>query len=235
MTSKIRYGTVKKCTKCGIVKPCSEFYLRRRNGLHYLHSHCKACVDLEHKDWATRNPDRIKAGKKRSRAKNADKIKIAVRKYRAKTKEKWTEYGRRYRAANRERVRQWQRLGDARRRARIDFRLHDSIRVSIRESLIKKGGRSGAHHWPRHLGYGPQELKKHLESLFLTGMSWGNYGEWHIDHIIPRSYFRFDSLESPGLKACWALSNLRPLWAIDNVRKGSKLPIELGQYTNELS
>lgn len=45
-------------------------------------------------------------------------------------------------------------------------------------------------------------------------MTWENYGKngWHIDHIIPKSFFKFDSQEHPAFKACWALSNLQPLW-----------------------
>jgi len=30
------------------------------------------------------------------------------------------------------------------------------------------------------LGYSAEELKIHLESLFKEGMTWDNYGEWHI-------------------------------------------------------
>ena len=32
------------------------------------------------------------------------------------------------------------------------------------------------------LGYSALDLKNHLEFLFTDGMSWNNYGEWHIDH-----------------------------------------------------
>ncbi len=48
-------------------------------------------------------------------------------------------------------------------------------------------------------------------------------GAWHIDHIIPKSSFSFQNNTDQGFKKCWALSNLQPLWAIDNIRKGSKI------------
>ena len=63
------------------------------------------------------------------------------------------------------------------------------------------------------LGYDGDELRRHVESQFLPGMSWANYGEWHIDHIKPRSTFRLPD----EMFKCFALSNLRPLWAIDNI------------------
>ncbi|WP_312999685.1 hypothetical protein [Leclercia sp.] len=64
------------------------------------------------------------------------------------------------------------------------------------------------------------ELKQHLESLFVGGMSWDNYGKWHIDHIKPCSLF--DQSDEGQLKDCWSLSNLQPLWAEDNIKKGNK-------------
>lgn len=62
------------------------------------------------------------------------------------------------------------------------------------------------------LGYSAIELKEHLESLFLEGMSWKNYGEWHIDHIKMVSEFDKDT----PLNVVNSLDNLRPLWAKDN-------------------
>ena len=62
------------------------------------------------------------------------------------------------------------------------------------------------------LGYSALDLKKHIESLFLEGMSWENYGEWHIDHI--KMVSTFDK-ETP-MNIVNSLENLRPLWAEDN-------------------
>ena len=57
----------------------------------------------------------------------------------------------------------------------------------------------------------------HLERQFLRGMTWDNYGEWHIDHIVPVT--AFDLTNDEDLIACFALTNLRPLWAKDNRKK----------------
>jgi len=45
---------------------------------------------------------------------------------------------------------------------------------------------------------------------------------WHIDHIRPISAFSFTVPEDPEFKECWALNNLQPLWAFDNLSKGGK-------------
>jgi hypothetical protein len=60
-----------------------------------------------------------------------------------------------------------------------------------------------------------EELKTYLESLFTEGMTWDNYGEWHIDHIRPVSSFSAEEWEQIN-----HYSNLQPLWAKDNLSKG---------------
>lgn len=72
------------------------------------------------------------------------------------------------------------------------------------------------------LQYSLQELMTHLESQFQPGMSWENYGQWHIDHIKPDCAFQYSSIFDDDFKKCWALSNLQPLWAKDNLSKGAK-------------
>jgi hypothetical protein len=71
------------------------------------------------------------------------------------------------------------------------------------------------------------DLRIHLESLWISGMSWENYGvgenKWCIDHILPTCSFTFSSYEDEEFKTCWALSNLRPLWYKENCIKGKKV------------
>lgn len=76
--------------------------------------------------------------------------------------------------------------------------------------------------WTQHLGYTPAELRCHIERQFEPGMSWENKGQWHIDHIVPVSAFRIESIDSPEFRACFGLANLRPVWARVNLSKGSK-------------
>jgi hypothetical protein len=68
------------------------------------------------------------------------------------------------------------------------------------------------------LGYSPSLFKEYIESKFTEGMTWDNYGEWHVDHIRPIS--SFNKTDNP--KDVNALENLQPLWKFDNLSKGSK-------------
>jgi hypothetical protein len=71
------------------------------------------------------------------------------------------------------------------------------------------------------IGCSFEQFKSHLESQFTKKMSWENYGTfWHIDHIVPRSYFGTSEKE---LLACWNFNNLRPLEAKKNVRRQDKV------------
>ena len=79
-------------------------------------------------------------------------------------------------------------------------------------------------YWERLVGYGIDDLKEHLEKQFKDGMSWENYGEWAIDHIIPKSAFNFEKPEDEDFKRCWNLKNLQPMWARENSIKGKKIP-----------
>jgi 5-methylcytosine-specific restriction endonuclease McrA len=77
--------------------------------------------------------------------------------------------------------------------------------------------------WENLVNYKLEDLKSHLEKQFKDGMSWENYGKWHIDHIIPISNFTIDSVESEEFKKCWSLNNLQPLWADENIKKSNKM------------
>jgi hypothetical protein len=71
--------------------------------------------------------------------------------------------------------------------------------------------------------YSLKELMQHLQKLFKPGMTWANYGNWHIDHKIPVSVFNFTRPEDIDFKRCWALDNLQPMWAKENISKGASL------------
>ena len=96
------------------------------------------------------------------------------------------------------------------------------IGKGIRDSLrYKDGDIAKSNTTFELLDFTKVELIAHLESLFTDGMSWENMGEWHIDHIRPIASFNYDSTDHPEFKECWALENLQPLWATDNMSKGS--------------
>lgn len=70
------------------------------------------------------------------------------------------------------------------------------------------------------LGCNLEQFREHLQSNFLPGMTWSNYGKWHIDHIKPLACFNLK--EEEQVKACCHYTNLQPLWASDNIKKGKK-------------
>lgn len=100
-------------------------------------------------------------------------------------------------------------------RKRLNGRMATLMRYSLKG---KKNGRK----WETLAGYTLADLMAHLESKFQPGMTWENMVEWHIDHIRPQCSFSYADASDPEFRQCWALSNLQPLWAVDNLRKGSK-------------
>ena len=75
------------------------------------------------------------------------------------------------------------------------------------------------------IGCSVESLRKHLESKFTDGMSWMNYGEWEIDHILPLT--SFDLTNPEEYSKCVHYSNLQPLWAMDNLKKGNKIKVAI--------
>lgn len=67
------------------------------------------------------------------------------------------------------------------------------------------------------LGYDGERLKFWMELQFQPGMSWENYGEWHIDHVKPVAAFTREGVTDPAVIN--ALENLQPLWAAENLSK----------------
>jgi hypothetical protein len=72
------------------------------------------------------------------------------------------------------------------------------------------------------LPYTLEELIGHLESKFKEGMTWENYGQWHVDHIKPMISFDIKEPTDKYFQECWSLNNLQPLWGHDNLSKGSR-------------
>jgi hypothetical protein len=113
-------------------------------------------------------------------------------------------------------------------------KLASAIRCQIHRAL-KHGGITKDKRTFDLLGYSLEQLKAHLEAKFLPGMTWSNYGQWHLDHVIPKSWFTYGSADEFSFEVCWSLWNFEPRWGLDNLRKrnrcvertdGSDIPIQ---------
>lgn len=179
---------------------------------------CSYCSELKHLDDFRRSPHG--GGGKTTVCVECSKA-ASIRWARA-NRERKAQTDRLWRERNPDRYRAGMRAQSRKRRLSPEYRISCRVGSSLRQSLKSHRGAKGGRTF-EIIGYSPQELIAHLERQFLKGMSWDNMGEWHIDHIIPLSSFKITGPDDPELKRAWALANLRPLWAQDNLRKSSKV------------
>lgn len=178
------------------------------------------------------------------RESNSERVKLSKKTYYENNKEKILDYSKQFRLDNLDRYKEKDRLYNLNNRAKkakqnkeyrqktiekyrdyirnkyntdLEFKLRRISRGFVRRAFLaintKKSDTTR-----KLLGYSPIQLKAHIESQFKEGMTWDNYGEWHIDHIIPISSAN-TLAEAIELSQ---LNNLQPLWGIDNIRKSNK-------------
>lgn len=99
----------------------------------------------------------------------------------------------------------------------LRMRLRSRIKYAVRAGAAQKLGNCRS-----LIGCDATEFRRYIESLFRPGMSWQNKQEWHIDHIIPVSAFDLSTEE--GQQAAFHYTNMRPLWAHENLKKHAKPP-----------
>ena len=197
----------------------TEYFSRRaevKDGMRYS---CKKCDSKHRKERRQKNPDKYRERCRRWYKKNIDQEHERMRLRREENPEKFREAARKWRKNNpqkrNETAKRWRNAKDSR-------RMNDSITSAIYKGL--KGEKNGIH-WEDLVGYAIDDLIRHLESQFTEGMSWANYGKhgWHVDHIIPQSVFNFTKPEHEDFKRCWALENLQPMWAKENIAKHCRI------------
>lgn len=219
---------------------CGETVSRSSN----RQKRCEPCQRAEHAARSRRdraaNPGKIAALNRRYRAANRERLLEADRQrywenaeaFRRQSKERHHASRDERNAVRREKY--WrgkvrpspitpeQRAERKRQAARVRYHsdpLRWRMAAAIRRALE---GRKERRSWTALVGYTVDELRQHIERQFLKGMTWENMGEWHLDHIVPLSAFKYESPDDPDFQAAWALTNLRPLWAPDNQKKHSK-------------
>ncbi len=141
-----------------------------------------------------------------------------ARQDRAKNPEKYREKVRNYRktmpAEQLKKIRESEKLYKRKWLQNPVNRLAHQLRTRINKFIHR--GQSAT----KELGCSVVELKLYLESKFQPGMSWDNYGKWHVDHILPLS--KFDLTDPEQFRKAVHFTNLQPLWASDNIRKRDK-------------
>jgi hypothetical protein len=211
-------GPTIKCFRCEVEKPKEDFY--ERGCL------CRECVRTSSGEWAEENPERSKEIKNAWAEENREEINEKTRKRYHDNLE-----------ASRERSRAYSRNNKGKRNASQNAYLKKKLKndpqyrayCTCRRrmwNLIDAAGSSKDTPSAQLIGLPRLEFIAYLESLFLPGMSWENYGKgkdkWNIEHIIPAAYF--NHLHISEQKRCWNYTNLRPMWEPENSSKSDKMP-----------
>jgi hypothetical protein len=206
----------KICSKCKENKSTDFFYKdkTRKDG---FRSRCKKCCLIESYDYEFRNPIVVRNKSLKYRKNNQDKIKISNKEWRDKNADYAKKKIKLWRDKNKNHIKKYKNN-----KYNNDplYKLTENVRCRI-NIFLKKTNIIKKNKTFEIVGCSPQFLKEYLEQKFTEGMSWDNYGlyGWHIDHIIPLSSV---NTEEEIYKLCH-YTNLQPLWATDNLKKGSKL------------
>jgi len=141
---------------------------------------------------------------------------IREKEKRDKNREEHNRKSREWRAANKERINTEKREREQIRRDDEPlYRLRHNLSTRLYLAVSKKVGNTF-----ELVGCSKEELATFLEAEFTEGMTWDNYGTWHVDHIKPCCAFDLEVPEEQ--KKCFHWTNLQPLWARDNCSKGGR-------------
>lgn len=191
------------CIKCNLDLSLDNFRIRSDTGK-YLNT-CKSCCSIFQAKYREEHREKVRATSKAWREQNLERARESFRRWRRNN----LEYARQKEKE--------QKLKECKNNPlfRIRKALARRIQHAIRDN--QKSART-----LELLGCSLAQFKAHIESQFQNGMSWENYGQWHIDHIKP--CVSFDLSNPLEQKTCFRYSNLQPLWAKDNLKKGAKMP-----------
>lgn len=183
------------CRKCNLTKELNENNFRLTQNK-YLR---RICLDCDRKEANESTKKRLIYAR--------DAIRISKRKYQTNRRQRDPVY----------KMRKY---------------LSTAIYQALRDSNSKKHGSI-----MNYLSYSIDELKIHLEQQFESWMSWKNMKKydnktwnnndsntwvWNLDHIVPQSLLPYISMEDDNFKKCWALENLRPYSAKQNIIDGNR-------------
>lgn len=212
------FWNIKTCRKCGRSLPETDVYFRvcadAANG---LYPRCRICVSAHGRAKYIANLGARRIYDAAYRLANADKVKAGIK--------RWHENNREYVAAYRKKKLQENRpIRALKQKARYasDPQFREKVKLLRRLDHALRGTSVRSPATAELLGCSQSFLRSHLEALFSDGMSWGNRGKgkvgWQVDHIVP--CHNFDLTDEAQRRACFHYTNLRPLWSVDNLKKG---------------
>lgn len=164
------------------------------------------------------NRDKLRRYYKNYRLVNSESISRKNKKYKESNSNKLKEKNKEYYRLNKDKISKY-RSGYIKKRRKEDSLYNLKLRMRSRlYSAIVKNGYVKSNTTESIIGCSFDYLKTYIESKFIDGMSWDNFGSWHIDHIIPLA----SAKTKEELLKLSHYTNLQPLWAKDNLIKGSK-------------
>jgi hypothetical protein len=217
----------KTCSLCKLEKDKTNFY-RRSQRTSKVTSRCKDCCKLVREGRTEEEKNAFRERRKAWRRQNPEMQRKHNRNYYLKNRESRIKAQKEIYLNNRRYYIEYNNAWQSKaRKERPSYRIGKNLRARIARELkaTNSGNIVGKN---RYIGCSYEELKVHIEEMFVGGMSWENYGThgWHIDHIRPISSFNLEN-ESER-HAAFHYSNMQPLWAKDNLSKGNK-------YDNKLN
>jgi hypothetical protein len=205
---------IKECTKCQIEKSILDFNYSK-SGKFQVSSECKDCLNEYQKTYRENNKHNISQQRKIYRTTNQEKISEQRKQNRIKNKTKIVESRKKWYQKNKSKNNEYHKQYiKSKRKNDVLFRLKCSLRARLHHFVNKKNKTT-----LEYLGLSLYEYKIYLSKMFDNNMNWDNYGEWHIDHIIPLS----SAKNEEELIRLFHYTNTQPLWAKDNLKKGNKI------------
>jgi hypothetical protein len=193
---------MKKCTKCKEKKELSEF--RKGSTIDGYKTQCKICCKEIDKLYRKNNRDKVLNASKKYDDSNRLELNRKARERYVIDKPSKIAYSIKYQNER------YKKDAFYATKHKLRTRLQSAFRVS---SWYKNTGTT------KMLGCNYEVAFNHIEKQFIKGMNWENRTLWHIDHIIPLASAK---TEEELIKLCH-YTNLQPLWAEDNLKKGSKI------------
>jgi hypothetical protein len=173
------------------------------------------------REYVEKNREEINRKQREARKNNPEHFRMLDKKSYYNNIENKRKQGKAYRERNKEKIALRDKL-KFRKYYKTDpvFKMTNMLRVRV-SSMMRKLKTNKQASTLDLLGISVEGFVKHLEKKFQKGMTLKNYGDWHIDHIIPCA--SFDLTKPSEQKKCFHYTNLQPLWARENLQKGARI------------